>query len=241
MMLGLLALLAFGMTFLGGLIPQAVVSRVGMRRLFAVRAGILLAVAFTDLLPEGLALHRTIAGFTALGAFGILYGLGSVAMLDSCPEYLQECRVHYLGAAALLALSLHSFLDGFNLSVSFGAGELAGLAVGGAVILHKAADGFTLTSILRQSGLSSARTWAILALVAAATPLGCALSSLGLADLPRPFAAAVMGFAAGSFIHIGATDVLPLVHKREDRASIAAFLLSLTGVCLLKLVPHGHG
>ncbi|MFA6316627.1 MAG: ZIP family metal transporter [Elusimicrobiota bacterium] len=239
-MLVLLVSLAFAMTFAGGLIPAGVVTRVGMRRLFAVRAGILLAVAFTELLPEGLALHRSLAGWTALAAFGLLYALGSLAMLDSCPEYLQECRVHYLGAAALLALSLHSFLDGFNLAVSFGAGQAAGLAVGTAVVLHKIADGFTLTSLLRQSGLSSGRTWGILAFVASATPLGCALSSLGMADLPRPVTASLMGFAAGSFIHIGATDVLPLVHRREDRASIAAFVLALGGVSLLHLL-HGHG
>ncbi|MBI4676754.1 MAG: ZIP family metal transporter [Elusimicrobia bacterium] len=241
MILVLIAALAFGMTFVGGMVPSAVVTRVGMRRLFAVRAGILLAVAFTEILPEGLALDRALAGWTALGAFGLLYALGSLAMLDTCPEYLQECRVHYLGAAALLALSLHSFLDGFNLSVSFGAGQAAGVAVGAAVVLHKAADGFTLTSLLRQSGLSAARTWTTLAFVAAATPLGCALSSLGLADLPPRAEAALLGFAAGSFVHIGATDVLPLVHRREDRLSILFFALALAGVSLLKFLPRGHG
>jgi zinc transporter ZupT len=50
-----------------------------------------------------------------------------------------------------------------------------------------------------------------------------------------------MGLAAGSFIHIGATDVLPLVHRREDRASIACFALAMAGVCLMKFLTHGHG
>lgn len=152
MTLALIVAIAFAMTFVGGLAPslQGFLTRIGIRRMFALRAGILLAVALTELLPEGLQLDRAVAGWTALGAFSLLFAVGSVAMLDTCPEYLHECRVHYLGAAALLGLSLHSFLDGFNLAVSFAAGQAAGLAVGLAMVLHKIADGFTLSTLLRK-------------------------------------------------------------------------------------------
>ncbi|MBI5209495.1 MAG: ZIP family metal transporter [Elusimicrobia bacterium] len=250
MTLALFTALAFATTFVGGWASEAMLSRLGMRRLFAIRAGILLAVAFTEILPEGLHLSRAAAGWSALLAFALLHAAGSIAMLDTCPEYLQECRVHYLptpsyltsaGGAALLALSLHSFLDGVNLAVSFGAGLPVGAAVGVAVVLHKVADGFTLSSLLRQSKTPQPRIWAVLALVAAATPLGCAVSALGFAGLPPQATAALLGVAAGSFVHIGATDILPLVHRRSDRASILYFSLAAAAVFLLHRGGHGHG
>lgn len=226
------------MTFVGGLFPlaQSLLSRPGMSRLFSVRAGILLSVAFTEILPEAWRTHHASAGWGALAAFAILFAMGNFAMLDSCPEYLEQCRIHYLGLAALLALSAHSFIDGFNLAVSFSAGERAGLAVGLALALHKIADGFTLTSLFAQSGYSRRRTLLTLIGVAAATPLGSGLSSLGFLSLPVAAEAALMGFAAGSFIYISATDILPRLHKSADRTGLLYFGLGMFGMAAIKIL-----
>jgi hypothetical protein len=102
MMLLFFVALAVAATLAGGMIPsvQSAFSRGAMSRLFAVRAGILLGVAFTEVLPEAWRLSPVIAGWAALAAFVLLFALANYAMLDSCGEYMEQCRVHYLGWAA---------------------------------------------------------------------------------------------------------------------------------------------
>jgi len=240
MALLLFTLLAFVMTFVGGLThaAQALLSRAGLSRLFSVRAGILLAVALTEILPEGWDVNRACAGWAAVGAFLLLFALGHYAMIDSCEEYMEDCHVHYLGWTALLALSLHSFIDGFNLAVSFSAGERAGVAVGLALSLHKIADGFTLVSLFQQAGFTRRKTSALLVLVALATPVGALVcANASLSALPAWLEASLLGFAAGSFIYVAAADVLPRMHRREtDRRGVLYFAAGLFGMAALRLL-----
>ena len=236
-MLVLFVLLAVAMTFVGGLLPsvQHLLSRTGMSRMFSVRAGILLAVAFTEILPEAWGLDRAVAGWSAVGAFLLLYGLANVAVLDTCGEYMEQCRDHILGWTALFALSLHSFIDGFNLSVSFSAGEKAGVAVGLALALHKVADGFTLVSLFKQSGYSRQKTMLMLVGVAMATPIG-ALVFHPTTAMPLVLEAGLLGFAAGSFVYVAAADVLPRMHRHGDKQSVLYFAAGLIGMGALRLL-----
>lgn len=225
-------------TFIGGLSAAARrwLSRDGMAGLLSARAGILLAVAFTELLPQAWALHRATAGWAALAAFALLFATGHFAMTDPCPEYLQNCRIHYLGWAAFAALFAHSFVDGFNLALAFAADARAGLAVGLALGLHKLADGFTLVSLFQQAGYSPSRQRLALSVVAAATPVGAGFSHFGFARLPTGAEAALLGFAAGSFIYIAATDALPRLHRSSDKSGLGYFGLGLVGMAALKLL-----
>ncbi len=232
------SLLAVAMTFVGGLTPllQAFISRKAMSRLFSMRAGILLAVAFTEILPEAWQQSPPVAGWAALAAFILLFAAGNFLMLDTCPEYLEDCRIHFLGWTALLALWSHSFIDGFNLAVSFGASLRAGIAVGCALALHKIADGFTLTSLFRQGGYSVKKSLVGLLIVSAATPLGTTASYLGLSHPAPVVAAAFLGLAGGSFIYIAAADILPRLHKNADRGGLIYLALGMLAMAALRFL-----
>jgi zinc transporter ZupT len=229
---------AFAAMLIGGYLPLGPreISRTLMYRLFALRAGILLGAAFTEILPEALDNGRAAAGWGALGAFVFLISMQSLAMIDTCPEYLEHCRKHTLSAAALLALTAHSFIDGFNLSLAYVAGTTAGAAIGLALALHKMADGFTLTTLLKERGYARSRATAALVCVALATPAGAAASYFGLADISSTATAAWLGFAGGSFIYIGAADILPRLHRLEDKADLAYFAAGLAGLSALRML-----
>lgn len=235
-MLTALLVLALAATFTGGFLPMArsLLSRQGMWRIFAFRSGILVSVTFFDLLPEAWVHQPTWAGWGALSAFLLFYAAESFAMLDACPEYLEDCKTHALGSAALAGLFIHSFMDGFNLSVSFSAGSAAGLAVGAAMCLHKLADGLTLTSLFEQAGYSRVKIFAGLSIVAAATPLGAFLALYGSAAMSSAAAAAVLGFAGGSFLYISAREILPRMHRSEDSGAFICF-----GAGILAMLAFG--
>ena len=227
---------AAALTLVGGLLPLApgALSPRLLWRLFSLRSGVLLAIAFVEVLPEAWATSPTGAGWGAALAFGLLYAMGTLAMSDACPEFLEDCSMHLLSASALAALFLHSFIDGVNLTAAFTAGGLAGGAVGTALALHKLLDGFTMTSLLSKSGYARAPALGALAAVAAATPLGSLASAAGLSQLPPTAAAAGLGFAAGSFVYIAASDVLTRLHRSEDRGSLAFFAAGLALIFLLR-------
>ena len=219
LILGLIA------TGLGGLFPlvQNLLSRTNLRRLFAFRSGILVAVTFLELLPEAWKYHPSLAGGGALAAFLIFYIIQNFTMVDSCTEYLEECRTHVLGWVALMGLFIHSFMDGFNLAVSFAATAQAGLAVGAAMVLHKVMDGFTLISLFRQAGYSARRSLVGLAVMAAATPVGCGVGFLGLTELNPSWSALLLGIAGGSFLYLSAAEFAPRLHKEPDPFAFASF------------------
>ncbi|MBI3300057.1 MAG: ZIP family metal transporter [Elusimicrobia bacterium] len=230
---------ATGFTMLGGVIPLSpgALSPRWLWRLFSLRSGVLLAVAFVEVLPHAWKVSPVGAGWGAAGAFGLLYAMGTLVMSDACPEFLEGCSVHLLSASALAALFMHSFIDGLNLTAAFGAGGLAGAAVGTAMALHKLLDGFTMTSLLSKSGYGRGASLAALAAVAAATPLGSFLSVAGLQTLAPAFEAGVLGFAAGSFIYIAAGDVLPRLHRSEDRSSLGYFAGGMALIAALRGHP----
>lgn len=227
---------ATGFTMLGGVIPLApgALSARWLYRLFSLRSGILLAVAFVEVLPEGWRLSPVGAGWGAVAAFALLYAMGSLVMSDACPEFMEGCSVHLLSASALGALFLHSFIDGLNLTAAFTAGGLAGATVGTALAVHKLLDGFTLTSLLSKSGYDKRPALAALALVAAATPIGSWVSAAGLRSLTPTFEAGVLGFAAGSFIYVASADLLPRLHRSEDRVSLAYFAGGMALIAALR-------
>jgi len=229
-------LMAVAMTLLGGLLPfnSTFFSRESLKRLFSLRSGILLAIVFTEVLPEALKASPVFAGWGALGAFLFLYAMANFWAQDTCLEYIEECDVHVLGWAALVALSIHAFLDGLNLSFSFSAGTFAGAAIGSTLALHKLADGFTLTSLFHQAGFSKKRNLVCLLTMAFATPLGSLLGYQGVLAFGSQASALMLGFASGSFLYIAMADILPGLHTSDDRTSLIYFGAGLFGIAVFK-------
>lgn len=217
----LAAILIFSVlaTLGGGAAPviDRVVARAGLWRVLAFRSGLLIAVAFGDILPEAWRLAPAHAGWGALAAFVFCYATENLAPLDPCREASEDCHAHPLSKAAVAGLFLHSFFDGVNLGPSALAGTPVLLAVGTAIILHKVADGFTIATMLR-SGSPGLRR-AALAAIALATPLGAASSSFVASRLDPWAFALLLAFAGGSFIFVGAVEVLPGHHRRDGAPS----------------------
>lgn len=235
-MLTAILLLSVLATVGGGAAPVVdhVVARAGLWRVQAFRSGILIAVAFGDVLPEAWRLAPAYSGWGALGAFAFCYAAENIAPLDPCREASEDCHSHPLGKAAIAGLFLHSFFDGVNLGAAAYAGTPVLIAVGAATILHKLADGFTITTMLR--GGSSGLRNAALAVVALATPLGAVSSSLVVRHLDPWAFATLLAFAGGSFIYVGAAEVLPRLHRREDGApsSLVSFGAGLAAMLMMR-------
>lgn len=232
------AIISFFSTALGGLF--AIHQRQRLYLVMAFSAGVLVAAAFFDLLPEAIDLAGSGASSSSndvflSGALGFLvfYALERFVHLTAA-GHGHDHGAHF-GPIAALGLTTHSFLDGVAIGVAFRANPAIGLIVGIAVVAHDFADGVsTVTLVLRSRGGLRAPVGWLLA-DALAPVIGAAAGQL--LSIPRATLADLLGFFAGSFVFLGASHLLPESHqgRKEPSLMIAviagfAFLFVVTRV-----------
>jgi zinc and cadmium transporter len=155
--------------------------------------------------------------------------------------------------ATLAGLLLHSALDGVALAASVAAmadrGEpMAGLVVFLAVFLHKPFDSLTLGTMMAVSRCTERQRHAVNFIYALGVPLGVVLFQLGadrLVSSPQHLVGIALAFAAGTFLCISTSDLLPeLQFHSHDRFKLSAALLlglTMTGLIVwLDEATHDH-
>lgn len=193
----------------------------------------ILAFGSAGLIVSGLNLIIPAEGkmpmFGTLIGFALLFTLEHYALVHSCPEYIEEeCPVHFLSALAIGALIFHNVVDGVVLGISarLGAKEFWSVFVG--MTVHKFCDAITLLALLESEKKRFLKHSAIVALITLTTPLGAALIHVFLRLItPLAIMPLLAGVSAGSLIYIGASDILPRIHRLKDPPCFVYFLIGL--------------
>ncbi|MDF1579378.1 MAG: ZIP family metal transporter [Desulfuromonadales bacterium] len=204
--------------------------------LLAFSAGVMLAVSFTHILPEATAL-TTSANYIFLLTFVAFYALEQMLVLHPDREGLLHSDIdkpnshdahcanpHPLGGIALVGMSLHSLLDGLIIGVGFEIDLEIGILSTLAIIIHKLPAGVSIASILLHYGYRKAKALTFTAIVAFSTPLGAICAYLFLKHLPLTVLGMFMSVAAGSFIYIAASDLIPESHRERGAKGVIALL-----------------
>jgi len=201
-------------------------------------AGAVVGVALFDLLPEAIGLTapyhdpHTFALFIAFGLFGYLI-LDRLILLhthdeDGHAEKEQQRR----GAFGALTLSAHSFLDGVAIGIGFQASAAVGLIITAAVLTHDFSDGINTVNLVLRNGGDSRQAFRWL-LADAIAPVVGAASTLFF-RIPDSALGLVLAVFVGTFLYLGASDLIPESHHRHPRA--ATTLMTLAGAFVLYLV-----
>ncbi len=197
--------------------------------------GVVLTVAFTHLLPEAFSINPHSFG-VVLATIIVYYIVEHSIAIHTCKE--DECEVHPMGVPAFIGITAHSLIDGLVIGVSFEADFTMGFITAIAVILHKFPVGITITSILVHSGFRRNKIVALGWMVALATVAGALGAYVFVKSVEQDILGLLLAFSAGSFIYIGASDLLPETHKNMNRLNI---MLVLAGVVLVYLIAHLTG
>ena len=225
-MSALWAISAFLMTLAGG--AFAFRYQRYLLYIMAFSAGLLIGVAFLDLIPEIVAISQQhempIRGFmvTVIAGFVGIFVLEKATIIHSEKSHDAPGHHHHVGLVGAIGLSFHSFLDGLAIGVGFQAGRDVGFIVLLAVLAHDFADGLNTVTFMLASRNSAWRTGTLLAIDALAPVGGALLASVVQID-PRMLAYQ-LSFFAGFLLYLGAADLLPHVHERPRAALIAATL-----------------
>src|SRR5262245_42504457 len=138
----------------------------------------------------------------------------------------RDCDIHQMGLPAFLGISLRSLLDG----VALGAGLILpqlGPVVLLAVIIHKMPDSMSVSSILLAAGWNRRKISWLNVLFSLTTPVGAFIAYLFFRSLSPENVAAAIGVSAGTFLAIATADILPQVHRIEQRNPMTLLFLSI--------------
>ena len=230
----LYALITSAATLAGGLLPyHPRLRRVELRYLIAFASGLMISIVFFDMLPEVDWTSATTSA-AALGAgFFVVYLLEKIVMIHACGE--PECEEHALGWPAMIGVSVESLIDGVAIAASYSVAPALGLAVAAAVFAHELPRGFATTVVMKNAGYGWRGVAAALAVDAGFTPIGALFA--GLFATPG-LLSHLVAFAAGTFLYIGAGDLLPEAHKHFNLKVVGMVLLGALLVPLAQITLH---
>lgn len=200
----------------------------------AFSSGVLVSVAFMDILPAGTAMDPDKLYAGCLAALLALFLVESFTAVHSCSEAIEDCHAHSMGLVAFVAMSLHSITDGVNIAVGAHTGGTLGVNIALGVILHKFSGGIALASLLLKSGDSGRKTAWLCFIFAMMTPLGAFVTAPLLAGASQASMALLLGLSAGSFIYIAMADILPELHRNNDKMSRVVYPFGYLTVYLIK-------
>lgn len=212
-----------------------------MHAIISFTAGVLIAVAFFDVIPElvelteqyGLSLRSAmlavVVGFLTIHIFEKL-----AVIHHSHEDAYAEHKHPLVGYVGATGLAFHSFLDGAGIGLGFHASPQVGVLVALAVIAHDFSDGLNTVGVmlLNKNGTKSAARFL---LVNALMPVLGALSTF-LFQIPGHWLTLYLGFFAGFLLYLGASDLLPEAHS--ERSSYKLILLTMLGMAFIFLVTH---
>ncbi len=200
----------------------------------AFSSGVLVSVAFLDILPAGAALdtERLYAG--CLAALLALFLVESFTAVHSCSEAIADCHAHSLGTVAFVAMSLHSITDGVNIAVGAHAGGAMGINIALGVILHKFSGGVALASLALSSGRGGRKAFWMCLFFALMTPAGSFVTAPLLSGISPASLALLLGLSGGSFIYIAMADILPELHRNHDKYSRFIYPFGYLTVYIIK-------
>lgn len=200
-------------------------------------AGTLLGAAFLDLLPEALE-----GGFKESVPIFILLGILSFFVLEKFLYWHhhhtghEHEEVHGFTYLNILGDGIHNFLDGVVIAVSFMNNTSLGIVTTIAIIAHEIPQEIADFSILIYGGFSRAKALVCNFLVALTAVAG-ALAAYFFSSAIENSSVFMTSLAAGGFIYIASTDLIPEIHKEKDlRKSIVQFALLASGIFLIWIV-----
>src|SRR4051812_26684674 len=217
-MSALYALAAFAMTLAGG--AFAFRYQRYLLYIMAFSSGLLIGVAFLDLIPEvsALAVQHGIdiraLMLTVIAGFLAIFLLEKLTIIHSERTHDAPGHHHNVGLVGAIGLSFHSFLDGLAIGVGFQAGTRVGFVVLLAVVAHDFADGLNTVTFMLATRNSPWRTVSLL-IVDALAPVAGALVATVVHVHPS-LLAFQLSFFAGFLLYLGASDLLPHVHERPN-------------------------
>lgn len=201
----------------------------------ALGAGYMLAVAFTDIIPESVRLAGQGAFLFVLIGYFLVHLFEHI--LSPHFHFGEETHVdqmlHHRARAIFFGLGIHTFFDGVAIAAGFLVSTWLGTVIFVAIFLHKLPEGFTIASVALAAGRSRLVAIAAAGALGAATLLGVLLTTLLQAQLKY-----ALPLSAGVTVYVAATDLLPEVNREPGWRTALLVFVGIASLMILQYLVH---
>ena len=203
--------------------------------LVALAAGAMMGGAFLHLIPEAVEKFSAHNLFLfVLTGFVLFFFVERILHWRHC--HIGKCPTHTFAHMNLIGEAVHNFLDGLIIAGSFVFSIPLGIATSIAVALHEIPQEIGDFGVLVYGGFSRTKALILNFLVALTVIIGGAVGYV-LSGRTESLVAFLLPFAAGGFIYIAASDLIPEIRKEMNlKKSLLTFVVFIIGIALMLLL-----
>lgn len=199
--------------------------------LLAFSSGILLGTVFYDLLPEGYeGLHEHVYTW-------VIVGLVAFFVLEKFIHWHSHVESNeHVAYLSLAGDGIHNFLDGAIIGVTFLTSVPLGVVTTIAVIAHEIPHELGDFFLLMYGGFTTKKALWYNFLSALTAVVGTIVVFIFSRDIlaVSPY---LIGFAAGNFLYIAASDLIPELHeKRNIYVSVIQTVCLMMGIIVMQII-----
>ncbi len=209
--------------------------------LVSLSAGVLIGGAFIHLLPEAVEkAEGTDIFIVVLVGFVLFFIIEKVLHWRHCHN--GKCDVHSFHYMNLIGDSIHNFIDGLIIAASFIVSTPLGITTTIAIAAHEIPQEIGDFGVLVYGGFNRKRA-VILNFTVALTVVIGGIVGYFISKSIENTVVFLLPFAAGGFIYIAATDLIPEIKKeidiRKSMLTMGVFILGILIMWLTKITFHG--
>jgi zinc and cadmium transporter len=195
-------------------------------------AGTMMGGAFLHLLPEA-AENFAAKQLNLIVLSSFVFFLLVEKLLHWRHCHKQNCPVHSFGYINIIGDGVHNLIDGLIIAASFVTSPALGVSTTIAIMFHEIPQEIGDFGVLIHAGFSRKKA-IVLNFLSAITSIGGGVLGYFAAGKVDWLANALIPFAAGGFLYIAASDLIPEIRKEKQiKKSIANLIIFSAGIILL--------
>lgn len=200
--------------------------------LISLSAGTLMGGAFLHLIPEATERFNSNLLFPLiLFSFIIFFFIEKILHWQHCHE--ENCEIHTFGHMALIGNSVHNFIDGLIIAATFLADVKLGMATTLAIASHAIPQEIGNFGVFLYAGYKKTKALIVNFLVSLVMVAG-GVGGYLLVSQHEKLIAYLLPFAAGGFLYISTSDLIPEIRKEKDiKKSLISFAFFILGILII--------
>ena len=204
--------------------------------LISYAVGTLVGVALLALVPEALQDVAARPAMITMAAGILSFFLLEKAVIWRHCHHDEDCHVHSTAASlVIIGDVLHTFVDGAVIAAAVMTSVPLGVTTALAVAAHEIPQEVGDVAILLRAGYSRMRAFTLNVLAGIGGILGAGAMVLASQAVPSalPY---VLAFAAGNFLYVAMSDLIPDLHRGNGVGGARQFLLIAAGIVTIALL-----
>jgi zinc and cadmium transporter len=199
----------------------------------AFAVGALLAAAFLDLLPEALKSGETEAVFVGVLSGILVFFFIEKFLIWHHHHTYGEKEQHPVNTLVMIGDTIHNFIDGVILTAAFLVSPQIGIPAFIAVLMHEIPQEMSDFSIMLNGGMKRSKIILFNVVSALFSVVGAVVAYFFLSAY-QGMAMILIAFAAGGFIYIALSDLIPETkHTKSFKKSAIQIAMVVAGMLVI--------